>query len=301
MSLVDQFATLFDGREDAWGALHGECVRSPITADLWHGHLYGKGSLGIYPLVDGHVHWGCTDIDEGFDMLALAVNVWRALKALGITSWVEKTKGKGYHVWVLLGPNVWVPAVDMRGALMLAHQLADVKPREVNPKAVELSEAKPFSNYVNLPYCQSAPPGRRVVLDMDRSDRAPMTLRDFLGRAEASLNDPATIHAAAALYVPPPPPKTITDDAYAGDLEPLVRRLGGLAFTHFTKGPLPDLNTGRTDRSTGVMRMAHLLAEDGFDAAEALALLADFDSRYGKFGERADGLEQLRRILGRAL
>ncbi|GAF80112.1 unnamed protein product, partial [marine sediment metagenome] len=62
---VKQFATIFRGRTDAWGALHGECVHEKLTLDHYRRQLTGEKSLGIYPLRPGDTcYWGVVDFDN---------------------------------------------------------------------------------------------------------------------------------------------------------------------------------------------------------------------------------------------
>jgi hypothetical protein len=303
--VLGRFKYLHRGRTEAWGALHGECVREEITDDLWRSHLYGEGSLGIYPLVRTssglRVAWGATDIDNKEDpdsLLPLARNLHRALKLLGLTSWVERTKSKGFHVWVYT--TDYVPAEHMRHALLLAHQIAGVAPVEVNPKQLSL-EGKSFGNYLALPYSRVfADVGRRVVLDPETWE--PMTVGDFTQRAVDTINTPQQIADVAGRYKPPPPPPRVDIESYAGgDLDELVAKLGGtnekpsLQRMIFNEGPLE----GR-DRSGTLARLCHLLAESGrFTPGEALALALDADQRWCKFVERGEP-EQVEVMIARA-
>lgn len=297
-----QFAYLFRGRTDAWGAVEGRSVQEPVTPEHYERHLWQAGqSMGVYPLVKTpagmRVAWGCTDIDNADNpeaCLPLARNLVRVLGLLGITAWVERTKGKGYHVWVFV--DGWCAAENMRNALLFAHQVAGVAPTEVNPK--QTSEAKlkvGLGNYVNLPYAHDwRGTDRRTVIF--HNDGQPMGLEAFVSAAMSSLSSPQTIAEAAQRYVPPPPPPRVDIDAYAGgDLQPLVEKLPGLAFTIFNGGPLE----GR-DRSGTLARLAHLMAEaDLFTPGEGLALLMDADARWGKYLERGEP-EQLEQLIGRA-
>lgn len=301
--LVDQFDELFDGRRDVWGAIEGRCVRTSLTPQLWWEHLYGGISVGVYPLVHDsndnkhYVKWGCTDIDLGYDKIALAKNMHKALKALGITSWVEKTKGKGFHIWVFC--TTWVPAATMRNALLVAHQLAGVPPTEVNPKQVDASTTQHgLGNYVNVPYFNDhAQLGKRVVFPPGgiAHDVAMLDRGTFATLALAARNPPAAIEAAANLYVPPPPPRAVRIEKYSGGIDTPVRRLNGLAFTIFNDGPLEG-----KDRSSTLAQLAYLCADSGLSPGEALEVLADADRRWGKFSERPDCYQQLGRMIERA-
>lgn len=314
--LVVRFARLFAGRGDAWGAVEGRSVKEKVTLDLFREHLYGEGSVGIYPLVPyakphdyvlpgerihvpstpdhWRVRWGCIDVDEGYDLIAIALNVHKALKHLGITSWVERTKSKGFHVWSLCSD--WVPAEHMVAAQRLACELVDYHPKEVNPKQTSLAPGQ-FGNYVNLPYARKwVKEGKRVVLNVKRL-HDPKLLAEFVASAEAKLNPPDVIAAASRLYKPPKPPQAVTIARPAYDASP---RLRGVAKRLFEEGPLPNVNTGHVDRSAGLQRLAHLLRADGFSAGEAYDLVASLDSRLGKYVGRADAELQYQRIIQRA-
>lgn len=304
MELTDRFADLFQGRTDAWGAVHGESKHEPVTRNLWDDHLYGSGSLGIYPLVpdagggEPLVHWGCSDIDRGLEMLVLAKNLHRALAALGLTSWIERSKGKGYHVWVLSAD--WVPAEYMRRALLVAHQLAGVPPTEVNPKQTSTANlAVGLGNYVNLPYAKRfADMGKRVVLDPATDFGVPMRLDHFVDAAEGfALNDVRDIAKAAQLYVPPPPKAAVEIAEYDGSIDDVVRKLGGLAFTIFSSGPTDRFGYKRFRTA---QRLAYLCKESGLTPAEAFAVLMDSDARWGKFAERPDRDLRIKEMVERA-
>jgi hypothetical protein len=285
------FLKLFAGRGDIKGAVHGECVKEPITWSDVEAHLYGEGSLGIYPLVNGvkigldpdinYVHWGCSDIDV--DDLALASRLAEALALLDINCWVERTKSKGYHVWVFT--QEWVPADIMRRALLVAHHVADIPAKEVNPKQVE---GKQYGNYVNLPYAAKwTAENRRVMVDPNGKSK-PFDYFVLAATRTKVHND--ALERAAALWKEPEKPQ-LEHREYEGQLDKLTTKLDGLAWTIFKEGP----KDGR-DRSTTLARLAHLCAERGLSVEECYAVVSDADCRWGKFADRADGEEQLWRI-----
>src|SRR5919106_5350430 len=99
--MVERFSFLFAGRTDVWGAVHGQAIKSPVTITQYRNHLAGKTSLGIYPLTpQGLVRW--FDIDK-LDP-ALALRLLAALCTLGLSQgiYLERSKGKGFHIIILL-------------------------------------------------------------------------------------------------------------------------------------------------------------------------------------------------------
>jgi hypothetical protein len=291
MGDLEGFARLFRGRTDAFGGDSGACIRLPVTLMTYANHLSGVVPMGIYPLLDDATSWwGCTDIDQGYDQIALAANIWRVLKALGIASYVEKSRSKGYHVWVFFTEPV--PALTIRNAFLFVHQVADVAAKEINPKASSL-DGLTFGNYVRLPYACRGALGNQVVLDMERADRCPLSLHEFLDTVVGV--ERRSIEAVAARYVPPPPPKYVAIGEYDGELSELTPRMGGLTFRIFTVGPLDG-----SDRSSKLMQLCYLMCDDGFTPDEALALLSSADERWGKFAGRSDADVQLTKMIARA-
>jgi hypothetical protein len=312
MAPDELFIQLFEGRIDVWGALHGECMYGDVTVENYERHLHQpNSSLGIYPLIqdryglgevwadrlggpvgDNFVKWGCTDIDDKADPEAcwpLALNLQKALGALGITAWIERTKGKGYHVWVFA--DEWVPAIVMRRALLVAHQLAGVAPTEVNPKQVDAGARVRYGNYVNLPYPHGWQETRKRAVVGDNLNVGLLSLDIFVEAAWQERTDFDTLHAAAKLYVEPPKQAVVVDRPVELD-DAIKSKLSGLAWTIFKDGPL----AGR-DRSGTLQRLAFLCAEGGLQPGEALAVVKDADARWGKFSQRPDCDEQLGAIV----
>lgn len=298
MDEVRRFARLFRGRKDAYGADGGGCVTAdpemewkyppPLLLSHFERHLSGEHLIGIYPLLDDlTVGWGCSDIDV--EDRQQAMNLYDALRALGMWPWLEASRSKGYHVWVL--PEDWCPAQSMRDALLAAHQIADVPAKEVNPKQTSLEGLKGFGNYVRLPYPERGKRGRQVMID--RFSGEIISFTHFLDLAEFNPSRLHAIEAAAELYAPPPPKRAVQlDGSYDGALEPLVKRLSGLAFTIFRDGPLDG-----SDRSSTLAKLAHKCRESELNASEALAIVTDLDRRLGKFYGRPDAEQRLVEII----
>ena len=324
---VRRFAALFEGNHQAVGKVWGEAANTIDDQDWLTAladHLVlddASASVGVYPLVtrddprieirpDGEndleaehgftsdlwVKWGCTDLDEGYEKsLPEARQVCTALDLMGIVGFVERTKGKGYHVWVFT--DQWVPAEVMRRALLAAHQAAGVRATEVNPKQTSLDGLKGYGNYVNLPYFKGADEGRRVVIGYLGGPEVSgdMALGKFLEVAEQNLTTFDTLLAAAQLYVEPPRHTCGEVVEYDGTLDDLTGKLNGLAYTIFKKGPLKG-----NDRSDTLARLCHKVFSSGLTSGECMMLLRDADRRWGKFSERPDCEHQLLKLVENA-
>lgn len=308
--VAERFAALFRGSVEAYGTEKGGCVRA--IPDV-QGHLTNGEPIGIYPIrkvgVGLDTKWGCVDIDitteqkPGGDVAteeeahAQACNIQTALRLEGITSWIEITRSRGRHVWVFA--EDWMPAAIIRRALIVACRLAGASEREVNPKQETLAEGQ-LGNYVRLPYVgRDVPftlePGIRYTRVMVKPDGTKYTLREFLAEAVAALASVQDLTNLAALYKEPPRPTHFASDKTPEVDRELTKRLGGLAWTIFCNGPIE----GR-DRSSTLMRLAHLCREDRLTPDEALAIVFDADGRWGKFYDRADGEQRMTSMVERA-
>lgn len=306
MSHIDTvgiFARLFEGRKDAYGTEEGGCEKvtelpkGAITypeyteylnrIDL---HLCTGPCMGVYPLVDGFVKWGCVDFDEGEDESYIhAQNLVTALAQFGIVGWIERSRSKGYHVWIFC--NYWYDAQLVREALLAACQVVDAPIKEINPKQVTLAEGQ-VGNYVRLPYPGNGTPGRQVVL----YDGEILDVDNFVLLADRSTVVSQDLERLAELYVPPAPP-TPPKHVWVDTARPPTDRIDGLAYTIWRDGPLDG-----SDRSDTLWKLACLLRESGeVTFNETLDLILDADRRWGKFWERGPSGEQtLTRMVSKA-
>ena len=295
MTAIDQFISLFRGRGDCYGSDEGGCVRRQLDRDVFREHLEGVRGIGVYPAVPGNPPfcvWGCSDIDV--EDLGAARLLQRTLEVAGVGSWVERSRSKGYHVWVFAMERV--PAEDMRRMLLAAHQVADYPAREVNPKQSDVTVSK-VGNYVRLPYFGGLveTPSRRVILD---DNDQPMPLEAFLAEVPETFATTERIQFLASHYVPPKRSipsvdfSALTDE----DLEEALRTTSPLARVIWKQGPLES-----QDRSTALMRLAHVCYRSGVTPSMCRVIVVDADKRWGKYHLRGDaGLVEIDKIVERA-
>lgn len=292
MTTLDDFITLFRGRGDVYGHEEGRCVKAPLTKDLFHRHLTGAEPIGVYPMVprngDFYCVWGCSDID--IDDFSLAETLHLSLQTVGITSWIERSRSKGYHVWVFA--TSLVKASEMRRMLLMAHEVCNIKAREVNPKQETLANGQ-YGNYVRLPYVNGLheTPTRRVILDPN-NNWEPMDLEDFTRRALATLVEPSLIQHIAEMYVPPTPVRQINITDPSGSVEEVLRLVGPLARVIWRDGPLEG-----KDRSFTLVKLCGLLQRGGISPSDAKLILEDADRRWGKYHLRANGGQEIEKII----
>lgn len=315
---VSLMAQLFVGRKDVIGTEEGGCERLE-SSDIWNqcmvNHWTGDGPpVGVYPMVreiismngQGHlpgawaVHWGCVDFDEGDrDSLVHACNLVRVLQHFDITSWIEKSRSKGYHVWVFL--QDWTYAATVRRALLAACQIAQAPTKEINPKQETLAEDA-VGNYVRLPYPPDTTDGRRQVWTGDYTDPdslLPMARNVFALDAWQTRVDAPKLETLGKLWQPPVLNVSKTfGSASPPPGRPAERRLSGLAYKMYQEGPL----SGTEDRSAWLWSFARELTQCDITSSEAREFLySAHDHHAPKWAQRADGgRPQLDRMLAKA-
>lgn len=301
LETVDNFVALFKGRTDAYGSWSGGMVKAePVDptghADFLVDHLYDGPYIGVYPTTDDNlVGWGCIDIDgkdfpvndDGYPPCDWTL-MWQIVSELqdvlyykDCDSWIERT-ANGIHLWVFAEQRL--PAETMRHALLVACQVAEYKPKEVNPKQLHVSADKRYGNYVRLPYygaLKGGAPKDRFIVD---ADGVPMTVGNFSRAAMGSRVPVGTLEHMATLYAPPETkhssvlPDAATEEAFEM-LRPILPPVVEMMTTYGPKG----------DRSAALVRAAVILKDDGWQAQAVFTVLRALDRLvFRKFADRID-------------
>ena len=289
-----RFLKLFRGRGDVYGSEEGSCVKQALTAQVFTDHLNGITPIGVYPMVpikgDWYTVWGCTDIDTG-DLQA-AINLRDCFASAGVHAFIEKSRSKGYHVWVFASEPVL--ARDMRRMFLACHQVADYPAREVNPKQETLANTNQYGNYVRLPYPDYDDltiPNRRVIMD----DETPISLDTFLDLAESCLVSPADVQRLASYYKPPAVSTSInTDYVQCESLPVALKKLSPLGKVIWRDGPI--LNN---DRSRTLAKLGHECVRSGLNPSETKVVIVDADLRWGKYYNRTNGELEIDKLVAR--
>jgi hypothetical protein len=335
VTIAKDFADLFEGRTDAYGTDEGGCWRVDPVFCSWPStaaaHLNGDRALGVYPMVlnadrlglrpniditpEWEVKWGCVDFDVHSvnkrcwdyeieaDAHTAALNLQAVLKHFGITSWIERTRSYGRHVWVFA--DTWVPARTMRRALLVACDVAEVSKREVNPKQEELADGQ-LGNYVRLPYPGDG--GLQYMIDA-ACRRIPLSVFAFrlppTSPAKPALATRAThaqLDKLAALYREPERVNIEFTDGHPITLLSMGF-LNNDGTSRYQSLLLDMLNEQPEDRSDALMRLAGTAARQlkpVLTPNEVLMLIRIADDRWGKFVNRRDREERLRAIVEKA-
>lgn len=284
---------LFGGRMDAWGQDQpeggGKAIHGPVTADLIRDHLEGRQGVGIYPMWFQNekwwVKWGCCDIDTGVWSEAYGLGV--TLRAMGFVPFIERSRSKGWHVWVFSdGP---VEAKHMRRALKVAYATCDLQAREANPKTESFPTPDKLGNYVRLPY-KGALHGyqeRQVMMenwDVD-TDGTVVPVSVWFGR----FDDTCRVHPGVVEYWSSkwkePERKRIVDPQISEDaLRRMFKSMPTELFSFIKDGPV-----GAGDRSEALVALAFKMKRAGYSPEETLAAVNAADQRWGKYHLRPDG------------
>lgn len=298
-SLAHGLYDLFRGRTDAYGGDDGRAIWKPVTVELVQGHLDGTEAIGIYPIEQRAndddrmlVRWGCCDIDTGEWREAYMLCV--ALQGMGATPYVERSRSKGWHVWVFA--EDWVEAWEMRRMLKVAYKAIDLAAKEANPKSESL-RASQLGNYVRLPYKGWTPDSTRQVMMKNwsvTSDGVPMEPREFF---DTVVKTPTgTIRKWAAKWYEPPrvtvvSTETLLEDA---DLKVLADRMDCHTYKLWAEGPK------KADRSETLLALAFALRNKLFTPQECYQLVHAADRMWGKYHLRPDGDNYIADIVERA-
>ena len=162
------FKACFTGRRDVYGTydIKTENARQEkvaVTDRVIHAHLTGRKPYGVYLLVKDKTQAVPVDLDT--DDASPVLEFRKAAQHYGIPAYIERSKSKGYHVWVFFGGPV--PAWKAR--LVVKKILDEIgQPNtEVFPKQDVLQEGQ-SGNFINAPFFgKLVPEGRTVFLDPD--------------------------------------------------------------------------------------------------------------------------------------
>ena len=165
---IELFRRFFTGREDVYGTYDPKTgqarqVKAPVTWEVIFAHLKGLRPYGVYLLVKDHIRSMAVDFDN--DNPFKAVEFVNAARRYGISAYVERSKSKGYHLWMFF-ENPQTPA--FKGRLIAQHILNEIEAphTEIFPKQDALDGKTPYGNFINAPlFGALVPQGRTVFLD----------------------------------------------------------------------------------------------------------------------------------------
>ncbi len=144
-------------------------AKEPVTEQVIRAHLSGKRSYGVYLLVGERITALAVDFDQ--DELSAPVAYVARARRYGIWAYIERSKSKGYHVWIFFEE----PVLARKARLVAKKILADIgRPAtEIFPKQDALANGVSYGNFINAPlFGALVPKGRTVFVDPDDPSKA---------------------------------------------------------------------------------------------------------------------------------
>jgi len=138
-------------------------VKLPVTDEVLLRHLRGIQPYGVYLLVGDRTQAVVADFDR--EDAEPSLRFMRLAKRAEITSYLERSKSKGWHVWIFLdrpGPT----AAKARAVVRWLLKEAGCPSVEVFPKQDRIEGVNRFGNFVNAPlFGRLVPDGRTVFVN----------------------------------------------------------------------------------------------------------------------------------------
>lgn len=194
MEKLSLFRRCFIGRKDVYGTYDPATgrvrqVKGPVTDAVLKDHLRGKTPYGFYMLMGDRTTVAVADFDDGSTLPPLEfINIARQL---GLPVYLERSKSKGYHVWMFGGETgVLARAVRLTfSAILRQVGQPDV---EIFPKQDRIDSTS-YGNFINAPFFYHSVLEQRTVFLDDRLEPYPDQW-EFLSTAQ--LVSPDTLDQA---------------------------------------------------------------------------------------------------------
>ena len=165
---ISLFKSYFSGLTNVYGTYDPETGRSwqeknPVTSKTILTHFQGKRHYGVYLLVNNTTRAIAADFDNPDPSKPL--EFIQTATHYGLSSYIEASKSKGYHVWMFFGED-GVKAYKAR--LVVRSILTDIESpqTEIFPKQDSLDDQLSFGNFIYAPlFGRLVPEGRTVFID----------------------------------------------------------------------------------------------------------------------------------------
>lgn len=161
------FRACFSGLNHVYGSYDPNTgrafqVKRPVTEAVVFAHLRGQQPYGVYLLMEDRTRAIAVDFDSNDAQPVLEFA--RRTSQVGLTTYIERSKRKGYHAWLFASETV--PARKARTAVRSI--LIDMGQHEVEifPKQDRLGGESRYGNFINAPLSgRLVPLGRTVFLN----------------------------------------------------------------------------------------------------------------------------------------
>ena len=162
------FQSCFSGLANVYGTYDPKTskvrqVKERVTGKVLLHHLQGKQPYGVYLLVGDQTGAVAVDFDEE-DVLPPVKFIQRA-RHYGVHAYLERSKSKGWHVWVFMEFPA-VAAAKARRVMKTILTDIETPDTEIFPKQDRLGKGTSYGNFINAPlFGALVPEGRTVFVD----------------------------------------------------------------------------------------------------------------------------------------
>ena len=165
---IKLFRGLFTGLTHVYGTydpISGRAsqVKAMVTDKVILDHLMGRQPYGVYLLMKDLTRAIAADFDTENRMTPMEFTA--QAKHYGINSYIERSKSKGYHVWMFFN-GCGISARKAR--VVVGHILEDIEfpETEIFPKQDLLNSNARYGNFINAPlFGKLVPKDRTVFID----------------------------------------------------------------------------------------------------------------------------------------
>lgn len=138
-------------------------VKAPVTDEVFLQHLTGRQPYGVYLLMEDRIRALAVDFDH--EPLGPPTAFVSTAGNYGLSAYIERSKSKGYHVWMFFAEKGVSAARARRVARHLLDEI-DAPETEIFPKQDRLDGRAQYGNFINAPlFGRMASEGRTVFLD----------------------------------------------------------------------------------------------------------------------------------------
>ncbi|MBK7105932.1 MAG: hypothetical protein IPH62_11675 [Ignavibacteriae bacterium] len=147
------FFSLFHGLENVYGTYSTQSgkhwqIKGKVTEKVIENHLKGKQPYGFYPLISDKTSVAVADFDN-LDPRP-PIEFIKKAEHYGLSSYLEKSKSKGYHVWLFF-PKDGINAKKVRQVIKFILMEIDSINTEVFPKQDSITDRGSYGNFINAP------------------------------------------------------------------------------------------------------------------------------------------------------
>ena len=138
-------------------------IKQPVTDMVIRNHLSGTRPYGVYLLAGDRTRAVVADFDDSNPMPP--IEYVRQARHYGIGAYIERSKAKGYHVWVFSDEKGF-RAQSARSVVRLILEEIGHPDTEIFPKQDRIAGAAKYGNFINAPlFGQLVPRDRSVFLN----------------------------------------------------------------------------------------------------------------------------------------